>query len=770
MEARNNKLTFRVAKLVSHPLIFQNAIHVSPVHNPHHDSPTLNSFFAKFVLESELEIYHPVIFDQMVSEASEVQTSSILRKNLHLSEGDQIELELMDADKLTSSTVKQIALCIRSIKKVSKRLKLSEVKSLFTQYFSAYPLCTGQDLALPYHEGLIVLSVEHIDSQTLAASYQLELTSKIDLSVSPFSDVVLEIDPSSNDPIMRHGLFTATKSISDIDFNLKEVGGHKKELARILLQVFYSRIIPPEMAEAYGVKHVKGVLLYGPPGTGKTHIARSVASMFPKTQVKVISGPELKSKYVGESPENVRNIFYDAREAWRAKGKDSDVYVYIFDEIDSLAPIRGGQTGTHAEDDIVAQLLTELDGVDSPDNIIILGTTNRKDLIDPALLRPGRLEEHIEIALPDETGRLEILSIKSASMNDEKLLDPAVDLKTWAKETKNFTAAELEQLVKKAVHFAMEDNLEVEVGGSFRLKKDIQTVAQLAKVKQAHFYRSFQEILPAFGVDKTCQEFAENVVIYNDEFKHSIDHFLSLLAKVEKNHKLNGFRLLISGEGGVGKTSLAMYLAKLSGVNFVRTITADKVLSLPTAKQLSYFDEELENAKRVPFSIIVLDELESLLSADADLSTYNNLMRLKLEAFLKALSMSKNKCIVLATTKNLAFIQRMRLVGLFNEQDVISKVTLSKLSSEASFKTLSEICEFLGYKITPSSHIMAADERELSLPIRDLVYEIKKFCSDEAHGDCLDIDEFYLSVTLSVSYLSASASGCTQFDSPPLAR
>ncbi|KAL8175660.1 UNVERIFIED_CONTAM: hypothetical protein K2H54_002903 [Gekko kuhli] len=147
-----------------------------------------------------------------------------------------------------------------------------------------------------------------------------------------------------------------------------------------------------------GCKHVKGILLYGPPGCGKTLMARQIGKMLNAREPKVVNGPEILNKYVGESEANIRKLFADAEEEQRRLGANSGVHIIIFDEIDAICKQRGsmaGSTGVH--DTVVNQLLSKIDGVEQLNNILVIGMTNRPDLIDEALLRPGRLEVKMEI-------------------------------------------------------------------------------------------------------------------------------------------------------------------------------------------------------------------------------------------------------------------------------------------------------------------------------------------------------------------------------------
>jgi vesicle-fusing ATPase len=186
------------------------------------------------------------------------------------------------------------------------------------------------------------------------------------------------------------------------------------------------------------------MILYGPPGTGKTLIARKIAAVLNCHEPKVINGPEIFDKFVGGSEENIRKQFADAEQDMKTKGDDSDLHVIIFDEIDAICRKRGStNSGTGVNESVVNQLLSKIDGVESLNNILIIGMTNRLDMIDEALLRPGRFEIHLEIGLPDQKGRRQIFDIHTKKMRENNLIAKDVDLDKMAKLTKNYTGAEI---------------------------------------------------------------------------------------------------------------------------------------------------------------------------------------------------------------------------------------------------------------------------------------------------------------------------------------
>ena len=202
-----------------------------------------------------------------------------------------------------------------------------------------------------------------------------------------------------------------------LSFEALGIGGLDSQFESIFRRAFASRVFPPAILERLGIQHVKGMLLYGPPGTGKTLIARQIGKMLNGKEPKVVNGPEVLSKYVGQAEENVRALFAEAEAEYREKGESSELHIIIFDEIDAICRTRGTvRDGTATHDTIVNQLLTKIDGVDALNNILLIGMTNRRDMLDEAMLRPGRLEVQIEIGLPDEGGRGQILKIHTSKV------------------------------------------------------------------------------------------------------------------------------------------------------------------------------------------------------------------------------------------------------------------------------------------------------------------------------------------------------------------
>lgn len=185
-------------------------------------------------------------------------------------------------------------------------------------------------------------------------------------------------------------------------------------------------------------------------------MARQIGKMLNAREPKIVNGPEILDKYVGESEANVRRLFAEAEEEEKRMGPNSGLHIIIFDEIDAICKQRGSVAGsTGVNDTVVNQLLSKIDGVEQLNNILVIGMTNRKDMMDEALIRPGRLEIQVEISLPNEKGRLDILQIKTAKMAKHGKLQQDVNLAELAALTKNFSGAELEGLVKAASSSAL---------------------------------------------------------------------------------------------------------------------------------------------------------------------------------------------------------------------------------------------------------------------------------------------------------------------------
>merc|ERR1712025_17539 len=227
---------------------------------------------------------------------------------------------------------------------------------------------------------------------------------------------------------------------------------------------------------------------------GKTLMARQIGKMLNAREPKIVNGPEILDKYVGESEANIRKLFAEAEEDERRLGVNSGLHIIIFDEIDAICKKRGSVAGnTGVNDTVVNQLLSKIDGVDQLNNILVIGMTNRPDMIDDALTRPGRLEVQVEIGLPKENGRVQILNIHTNTMRTNGKLAADVDLAELANLTKNFSGAELEALVRAAQSCAL--NRLVKADGGVSVDTDAM---EHLRISRADFLHAFDnDIKPA---------------------------------------------------------------------------------------------------------------------------------------------------------------------------------------------------------------------------------------------------------------------------------
>ncbi|KAF8165629.1 vesicular-fusion protein SEC18 [Crassisporium funariophilum] len=388
------------------------------------------------------------------------------------------------------------------------------------------------------------------------------------------------------------------------------IGGLDTEFSEIFRRAFASRVFPPGLVEKLGIQHVKGIILHGPPGTGKTLIARQIGKMLNAREPKVVNGPEILSKYVGASEENIRKLFGDAEKEYKEKGDESGLHIIIFDELDAIFKQRGStNNGTGVGDTVVNQLLSKMDGVDQLNNILIIGMTNRLDMIDEALLRPGRLEVHMEISLPDEHGRYQILNIHTSKMRNNGVMDDDVDLPELASMTKNFSGAEIGGLIKSATSFAF--NRHVKVGTMAGISDDVENL----RVNREDFMRALDEVHPAFGVsEEELQQVIQNGIIHYDVV---VDELLKsgllFVEQVRSSTRTPLVSILLHGPPGSGKTALGASIAQASEYPFIKLISPDNMVGFSEQQKVTAITKVFNDSYKSPLSVVVVDNIERLI-------------------------------------------------------------------------------------------------------------------------------------------------------------
>ncbi len=276
----------------------------------------------------------------------------------------------------------------------------------------------------PFYKELVNMNEDSKDERSLETKKH-ELISQIVVTKEDFDYAIKQVEPSA----MREVL------IKKPNVRWSDIGGldSAKEKLRELVEL---PLLRPDLFVQAGITPSKGILLSGPPGTGKTLLAKAVATESNANFISV-KGPELISKWVGESEKHIREIFKKARQVAPT--------IIFFDEFDSISKARGSSI-SDATEKVVNQLLTELDGVEELEKVVVIAATNRKDLIDSALLRPGRIESIVELGIPDEKTREEIFKVQTRKMP----LAKDIDLKIYSKNSDGWTGAEIEGVVREA--------------------------------------------------------------------------------------------------------------------------------------------------------------------------------------------------------------------------------------------------------------------------------------------------------------------------------
>ncbi|AIY89986.1 CDC48 family AAA ATPase [Geoglobus acetivorans] len=356
---------------------------------------------------------------------------------------------------------------------------LNEVKSKLTDVMFDYLAektngFVGADLAALAKEAAMHALRKRIETGEIdveAEEIPAEVLESLRVTLEDFEEALKNIEPSA----MREVLV----EVPNIKWD--DIGGLEKAKQELKEAVEWPMKYP-ELFITAGIKPPRGILLYGPPGTGKTLLAKAVANESNANFISV-KGPELLSKWVGESEKHVREMFRKARQVAPC--------VIFFDEIDSLAPRRGGTGDSHVTERVVSQLLTELDGLEELKDVVVIAATNRPDMIDPALLRPGRIERHIYIPPPDIEARKEIFRVHTRDMP----LSDDVSFDRLAEMTDGYSGADIEAVCREAGLTAIR-----EVVQKYSEEEIKEAVKQL-KVTMDHFRKAIEKVRPSLTED-----------------------------------------------------------------------------------------------------------------------------------------------------------------------------------------------------------------------------------------------------------------------------
>ena len=421
------------------------------------------------------------------------------------------------------------------------------------------------------------------------------------VDISPDSPAIITDETSVSVTTKNQSSMSSSTKISNSGVAYEDIGGLADELEQVR-EMIELPMRHPEIFQRLGIEPPKGVLMHGPPGTGKTLIAKAVANEV-DAEFFTISGPEIMSKYYGESEEQLREVFEEAEQ-------ESPSIIFM-DELDSIASQRG-ESGGDVEKRVVAQLLSLMDGLEEREDVIVIGATNRIDAIDPALRRGGRFDREIEVSAPDQKGRREIFDVHTRSMplNDE------INLDEFAEKTHGFVGADIESLCKESAMTAIrrikptldleQETIDAEVLESMEIvEKDM--INALRDIEPSALREVFVEVPDVNWTDigglNDTKDRMQEIIQWPLEYGTIFDDMGLSPAK----------GVLMYGPPGTGKTLMAKAVANESESNFI-SIKGPELLNKFVGESEKGVREIFEKARSNAPTIVFFDEIDAIAS------------------------------------------------------------------------------------------------------------------------------------------------------------
>ncbi|MCJ1477379.1 transport between ER and Golgi ATPase protein [Lambiella insularis] len=664
----------RPAKSPANQFTFGNLVAVSPL-----DFPRSRGGEDFYIMLNDLYVLTAKQFDGFP--AGQLSLSDPQRTWASISLTDTVNVRLYDpfqegGHRYLGSIDAEVGFAGR--KSTEAPFDQDELASMFTKNYENQLFAPGQRLIMDYKSLPLLFVIKTVQLGDLSGD---KASTSETLSLPTARGILTRASQMSFFKDARSGINLkasarrpAANAILQPSFKFEDmgIGGLDKEFSTIFRRAFASRIFPPGLIQNMGVQHVKGILLYGSPGTGKTLIARKIGQMLNAREPKVINGPEVLNKYVGQSEENIRKLFADAEKEYKEKGDESGLHIIIFDELDAVCKQRGSGAGggTGVGDSIVNQLLSKLDGVDQLNNILLIGMTNRMDMIDDALLRPGRLELKMEISLPDEDGRVQILNIHTAQMRQHGRLDPDVNIAELAHLTKNYSGAEISGVVRAAASFALTRN--IKVGTTAGISDKIDEM----KVNRQDFTLALDDVKPAFGVseDELQGCLTGGIIHFSPFIENILDEGRLIVQQVQAEDSTPLFSVLLHGPPGSGKTALAAKMALDSEYPFIKLCSPNNMVGFNESMKIEYMRKIFDDSYKSPISVVVIDNIERILGWVPIGPRFDNSVLQNLMVLLKKQPPKGRQLLILATSSERSVLQQLDLFTSFDSDIAVPNV------------------------------------------------------------------------------------------------